>query len=307
MRIIVLLVATLTVGLQCGLIAASEPADAVSGDRDAGEKMVFDCLSGDRQIECLIQKGFRCAAVGNPEGNGYSCYVALEDGCYRSRFRLKDNGWSGSDSWLDGECDDTHEPVLQSGVRWRYDNTNAPVELVFQLFVGQIFSHTLDYFGNLDALEDEPHNMGFHYVEAGLTGNMESVDVVRYFAERYLDIEKEVEDLSRKLLCVGNKPRYEGAENFLIFNQLDDVQLHVYERHLFLARADLQASGLFDIDKALREYPGGFSSVSIDHEAARNGSVSRIYEDASRLCEKSWGHSFSVSGSSTIGKIESID
>lgn len=134
-------------------------------------------------------------------------------------------------------------------------------------------------------------------MEAGLTGKMASADVVRYFASRYLDIEKEVEDLSKKLSCDGDRPRYEGEENFFVFNQLDDVALHVYERHLFLARADLQASGLFDLDKALREFPEGFTSVSIEHEAARDGSVPRIFQAASRLCKEPWGQSYSISRS----------
>lgn len=226
----------------------------------------------------------------------FSCYIYVEDGCYRKRFQLTENGWNSSDSWLTGQCVDSHEQIPEPGVRWRYDNTNAPDELIFRMFVSGIFIETLDYLGDLDALDDEPHNPGYHFVEVGLTGKMASADVVRYFAIRYLDIEKEVEDLSKKLLCDGDRPRYQGDENFFIFNQLDDVALHVYERHLFLARADLHASGQFDLDKALREYPGGFTSISFEHEAARDGSIPRILEDASRLCKEPWGHSFSVSG-----------
>ena len=168
----------------------------------------------------------------------------------------------------------------------------------------RIFADTLDHYDDLDALDDEPYHVGYHWVEAGLTGKMRSADVVRYFAERYIDIENEVENLSKKLLCDDNHPRFKGAENFYIFNQLDEVRLHVYERHLFLARADLQASGLFDLDKALREFPGGFTSTSLDHEASRGGSVPKIFEHASRLCERSWGHSFSVSGPATDDGIQ---
>ena len=87
------------------------------------------------------------------------------------------------------------------------------------------------------------------------------------------------------LLCEGKRPRYDGAENFQLFNQLDDVRLHVTERHLLFARADLQVSGLFDLDKALREYPGSFVSIFSDHEAVRDGSIPMIYEHPTRLCE----------------------
>lgn len=266
--------------------------------------MAFKCLSQDRQLECLLEKGFQCAAVGEPSRKSYSCHLTVDDECFRTRFQLKRNGWSGSDKWLTGMCVDTHEPVLEPGVRWMYDNTNAPDELVFKLFVGAVFGEALSYIDDLDALSDEPYHAGYHYVSAGLTGKMESVDVVRYFAQRYLAIEAEVEELSRSLLCDGKSPRYKGTENIYILNQLDDVRLHVYERHLFLARADLQASGLFDLDKALLEIPMGFSSVSIEHRAAPDGSIAGILEGASRLCEEPWGISITSSRPPSDNKIE---
>lgn len=292
MKILMTLLLSLAAG-EPGIPAeVSETESDTDADRESAERMAFECLSSDRRFDCLLEKGFSCSPVGEFQRNAYRCSAAVGDGCYTKRFRLSGSGWSSSDSWQAGACDAVDTPVPEPGIRWRYDDTNAPVELVFELFVRNVFARTLDHHGSLDALSDNPDHVVFHYVEAGLTGKMDPVDVVRYFAERYLGIEKEVEALSRQLLCDGSRPRYDGEENFLIFNQFDEVRLHVYERHLFLARAELQASGLFDIDKALREYPGAFSSTSTDHKVARAGSIAKIYEHASLLCEKPWGQSF---------------
>lgn len=75
-----------------------------------------------------------------------------------------------------------------------------------------------------------------------------------------------------------------------MFNQLEEISLNVYQKHLYLARADLQASGIFDLDKALEEYPGSFTNMFMDHRKARDGSVKRIYETAVGLCAKPWSH-----------------
>ena len=167
-----------------------------------------------------------------------------------------------------------------------YDNKNAPLALVYRFFIRDLF---------LDSLEDEEYRRGWHYVEAGLTPNMNSDDVVRYFVPKYLEIEKQVEETTKRTLCLDGKPRYKGAENFIIFNQMEEISVNAYEKHLFLARSDLSASGLFDLDKALKEYPGSFSSMFMDHEKAHGGSEKRLYELATVLCEKPWGHNFSSS------------
>ncbi len=271
-------------------------ADAAIGDREQAERMAFDCLRGDRRLECLNEKGFRCASVGEPSRNGYSCYLSVGGNCYRKRFRLEENGWSSNDDWQSGACEDTFEPALGPGVRERYDNTNAPDKLLFKMFVRRIFAESVDFLETLESAEFERSQAGLKYVEPGLTGKMDAADVVRYFARRFPDIEDDVEEFSKALLCEGTRPRYPGAENFVVFNQLDEVRLNVYERHLLIARAELQAGGLFDLDKALHDFPGSFVSVSVDHEAARDGSVASIYEHATRLCESPWGHQFSSSG-----------
>ena len=178
-----------------------------------------------------------------------------------------------------------------------FDNSNAPPALVFRIFVNQIFSGTLDYLEDLDSLDDAEFYVGLHFVKPGLTPDMTSADVVRYFVTRFLDMEKEAEVLQKRMLCLDGKPRYEGAENFLIFNQLEEASLNVYEKHLLLARSDLQASGLFELDKALKEFPGAFGETFMDHEKAHDGSVNAIYEAAVTVCKGPWGHSFSTSGS----------
>lgn len=185
-----------------------------------------------------------------------------------------------------------------------FTDKNAPSELVFRIFVRHVFTDSLDYLENFDDLPEDEFHAGWHFVEAGLTPEMSSADVVRYFAARYLDIEKEVEKVSKQTLCIDSKPRYEGAENFVIFNQLEEVSLNVYEKHLLLARSDLQASGLFDLDEALREFPGQFVDIFMDHEKALGGSAERLYEGAVGLCKSPWGHSFSSSETSSDSQVE---
>lgn len=306
MRIKVIPVGILFTALFCASPVASSLSDDVEKGLEAGDAMAFECLSGDREIECLIKKGFTCASLGDPSRNNFSCYVPVNDGCFRKRFRLRPDGWSSSDSWLPEICDGDFEPTLGPGVRWRYDNANAPDELIFQLLTHRVFIETLDYIEDLDALTDEPHHAGYRFVEAGLTGRMASSDVVRYFAEQYLIIEKEVDELSRKLLCNGKEPRYQGAENLVIFNQLDDVKLNVYQRHLFLARADLQASGLFNLDTALSEYPGSFSSISFEHVVSDDDYAEKLLQAASRLCTEPSGHSISVTQSPVDDQIQIV-
>ena len=167
-----------------------------------------------------------------------------------------------------------------------YDNTNAPLALVYKLFINGIFS---------GSLEDEEYRIGRHYVEAGLTPNMNSDDVIRYFVPKYLEIEKEVEETQNRMLCLNGKPRYEGDENFTIFNYMDDVTLTIYEKHLFVARSDLSISGLFDLDKALKEYPASFVYMFAGHKEIRDGSIQRIYEQATELCSGPRTHGFNSS------------
>ena len=160
------------------------------------------------------------------------------------------------------------------------------------MFVRDIFA---------DSLEDEESRIGWHYVEAGLTPNMNSADVVRYFVPKFLEIEKEVEETQTRMLCFDGKPRYDGAENFELFSHMDDVELAIYEKHLIVAKSDLSASGLFDLDKALREYPVSFISIYNDHKAVRHGSIERIYKNAEALCKGPREYGFSSSRSISDG------
>ena len=72
-----------------------------------------------------------------------------------------------------------------------YDNTNAPLALVYRIFIRGIYA---------DSLQDEEYRSGSYFVEAGLTPNMNSDDVVRYFVSRFLDIEKEVEETKKAVV-----------------------------------------------------------------------------------------------------------
>ncbi len=113
---------------------------------------------------------------------------------------------------------------------------------------------------------------------------MNHADVYSYFIPKFLEIQKEVEEVQNRMLCLDGKPRYDGEENFEIFNAMDDVKLAIYEKHWLVAKSDLSVNGLFDLDKAMRESSGGFTSLWMDHKSSRNGSVKRIYETAEKLC-----------------------
>ena len=176
-------------------------------------------------------------------------------------------------------------------VRKCYDNSNAPRALVYQFFVREIFS---------DSLQSEEDRLGWHYVEAGLTTKMNADDVIEYFVPKYLEIEKEVETAQKQMLCKEKEPRYEGAQNFIILNEFDEMSLAIYEKHRLLAKSDLSASGLFDLDTALDEYPASFMSMFMDQEKTRNGSIDAILKTATTLCKEPWGHSFSHSHSRSV-------
>ena len=182
------------------------------------------------------------------------------------------------------DCQDT------SGIFRKYfDKTNAPLAMVYHIFVQSIFADSLDYLEDLDSLGDEEYHAGRHFVEAGITPNMSSADVVRYFVQKFLEIEEESQEAQKRTFCIDGKPRYQGAENFVVFNQLEEVNLNVYEKYYLIARSDLQASGLFDLDKALEEFPGTFGSKFMDHEKAHDGSEKGIYEVAVGSCKVPWG------------------
>jgi hypothetical protein len=159
---------------------------------------------------------------------------------------------------------------------------------VYKLFVRNLF---------IDSLEDEDERAGWYIVEAGLTEEMNSDDVVRYFVSRFVEIEMEVDDAIKRTLCLKGKPRYEGAENFVIFNQMEEVRLNIYQKHLLLARSDLVASGLFNLDQALQDFPVSFTSRFMNHREAKDGSVQRTNDVAKEICSNPWGLHFSSSKS----------
>ncbi len=192
------------------------------------------------------------------------------------------------------DCETTSGPIRKC-----YDNSSALPVVVFRLFVRQIY---------YDSLESKDDRFGSYFVEAGLTPNMDADSVLYYFASSYPDIEKEVEQAQKRTLCIDGKPRYSGRENFLVFNQLEEISLSIYEKHRLFARSDLMAPGLFDLDRALDEYPGSFADMFMDHDKASRGSVQRIYEVAEQLCSGPWGliTSSKRSSDSDFPEVESL-
>jgi len=177
--------------------------------------------------------------------------------------------------------------------RMCFDNSNAPPEWVFRILLRSVFSQSEGFLEDMSQIDDGPRHVGWNIVKDGLTPNMSSADVVRYFVSKFLEIEQEVHDVQNEMLCTDGIPRYRGAANFDLFNQLDDILLNVYKKHYYLARADLQVSGLYELDKVVEEPPMGFTALFEDHNLKRWKSEDRIYEAAKIQCASQWGISIS--------------
>ena len=176
-----------------------------------------------------------------------------------------------------------------SNYRMCFDNSNAPPEWVFRQLLSNVFSQSVDFLEDMSQFEDKPNHLVRNTVKDGVTPNMSSADVVRYFVSKFMEIEEEVHDVQNEMLCADGIPRYRGVENFELFNQLDDILLNVYKKHYYLARADLQVSGLYDLDKVIEEPPMGFTAEFEDHNLELWKSVDRIYEAAKIQCASQWG------------------
>ncbi len=174
-----------------------------------------------------------------------------------------------------------------------FDSDNAPPGLVYRMFVNWVFMDSLDYLEDLSRIESERGHAGWHSVKAGLTPNMSSADIVRYFVPRFLEMAEEAHEAQKRTLCSDGVPRYDGVENLVVLNQLDEVALNVYEKYYLLARSDLQASGLYDLDTALAESSGSFVVTFSDHSLESYGSVDNIYEAAKQWCASPWGYQIS--------------
>lgn len=179
--------------------------------------------------------------------------------------------------------------TLSSSARKCFDNTNAPPEIVFQMLASSVFNSSVDYLEDLSQIGEEPGHAGWHLVKEGLTSRMSSADVVRYLVRKQIEMIDEVHEVQQRALCANGVPRYEGAENAIIWNQLDEIGQNVFQKHYYLARSDLQASGLYDLDKVLSDYPGGFTMTYMDHSLDRWGSVDRLNEAAKMFCSSPGG------------------
>lgn len=146
-----------------------------------------------------------------------------------------------------------------------FDSTNSTPDIVFRHLAHRVFVASVDYLEDLSQIDDEPDHAGWNAVKSGLTPQMSSPDVVRYFAQKYIEMIGEVDDAQKQNLCANGVPRYKGAENAVIWNQLDEIGQNVFQKHFLLARSDLQASGLYDLDKALSEFSGTFTMIYMDH------------------------------------------
>ena len=103
-------------------------------------------------------------------------------------------------------------------------------------------------------------------------------------------MEEEAHQAQKRTLCSDGAPRYGGVENLVVLNQLDEVALNVYEKYYLLARSDLQASGLYNLDTALAEGSGSFVVTFSKHSLESYGSVDRIHEAAKGWCADPWGY-----------------
>lgn len=165
-----------------------------------------------------------------------------------------------------------------------FDNSNAPPSVVFDILLGNVAVDSIDYWDDMNRLPDEEGHPGWHMIKDGLTDNMSSADVVRYLVAKYLAIEEEVHARQTELLCIDGAARYKGAENFMMFNLVEDMRDVVLQKHYLLVRADLQASGLFDLDAVLNDPPFTFVRSLQGNSQEVWGSIERITEQAEGQC-----------------------
>ena len=75
-----------------------------------------------------------------------------------------------------------------------------------------------------------------------------------------------------------------GAEIFAVFDALDDVRKAIYDKYLAIAKAEVAAYAVFDIDAALDEIWVNVDSYRMTHEEKFGGSEDRANEAAASMC-----------------------
>ncbi len=263
--------------------SASDPLDA---SRALGEQMLFKCLATEEQLECLVAAGFSCTSVGKPAWNSYSCNVSLDSGCYRARFQLTANGWSSNDKWLPAECEDSHEPVLQPGVRMMFDNTNAPDGVRLEQLLSSVFR---------ESVHSKDDRALRRYIAPGANAKTGYEEVAQYFVSTYWSIENEIHDERISILCEDELPRFKDARLRETFDSFDDLRLAVYEEHLPGVRKRFDGDDTFDFDAALYGFPAAFSV----HILETRGPIDALYDSAERICTAPFTMNFT-----TVGDVE---
>jgi len=258
---------------------ASEIVDDIDRNRNAGEQLAYECLRGDQKLACFKAKGFSCAPVGEPSRNSFSCYISFEGDCYRKRFQLKENGWSGNDQWVTGECEDTHEPTLQPGVRWMFDNTNAPDFVRFKMLLSSVFGESVD---------SDDDRGAWRYIAPGANVETEYERISTYLVSKNWEIVNQIHGEQSSLLCDGDRPRFKDSRLHETFDAFDDLMLETYAEHLVIVRKHFIDDGTFDLDAALYGYPGSFSLTSL----RTTGQVDDLYEAAVRFCTTPFSMNF---------------
>lgn len=248
-----------------------------------GEQMVHKCLAGDEQLECLRMSGFSCTPTGKANRNGYSCYIFIEDGCYRTRFGLTPGGWTSHDDWVQGECEATHQVAKPAGVRMQFDELNAPDSILFEMFVGALFH---------DNLDQGDYRMGKSYIRPGANSITDYDQITLYFASKYLEIEREVHDAQIEMLCEDGTPRYSDSTLYEVLDKFDDLKIDTYTRHLELSIDHFAGDENFDLEAALRGFPAALSMTVF----ATSGSLKELRKNAARICSEPFKRNFKTIG-----------
>ena len=76
------------------------------------------------------------------------------------------------------------------------------------------------------------------------------------------------------------------VELFFVFDAFDDVRNAIYDKYLAIAKAEVAAYAVFDIDRALDNIPESFGSYWLNHEKAYGGSDALANEVAAEMCAK---------------------
>jgi len=117
-----------------------------------------------------------------------------------------------------------------------------------------------------------------------LTSTSDIDALLGYFLDLYKQVESEISDATRRMVCPNDRRRPTGAEIFTVYDALDDVRVAIHDKYLAIAKAEIAADGAFDRDRALSNIPSSFTMTMFYHEKSYGGSEAAANDNLAMLC-----------------------